>query len=63
MNKIKVLIVIPHMNAGGVQRVVLNQLNYLSNDNRFDIRLLVCDIRKDSYYNKIIHQKNTMLIT
>ena len=57
MKKIKLLLIVPHMNNGGAQRVVLNQLNCLSKNNQFDVRLLVCNVSSNSYCNKIISQK------
>ncbi len=54
--KIKVLHLIDHMNDGGAQRIVLNYLNDLSNDEDIEIKVLVYNNKTNSYCNRIISQ-------
>ena len=59
MKKIKVLNIITDMNNGGAQRIVLNYLEDLSNDDIIDFRVLVINSgNKDSYCYKKIKQEN-----
>ena len=55
--KIKVLHLISHMNDGGAQRIVLNYLNDLSEDDDLEIKVLVYGEKTNSYCNNIIDEK------
>lgn len=50
MKKIRVLQIISNMGDGGAQKVVLNYLSNLKDDQSFDVKLLVLNSKKNSNY-------------
>lgn len=57
MNKIKIAILISHMQDGGAQRIVLNNLFDLWNDPKLNILLFVLDQKSNSWCDNQIQEK------
>ena len=63
MKRIKILYLIGSMDDGGAQRVILNHLKKLNNDNEIELKVLVYSDKSNSYCNKIIEQnKHSRLV-
>lgn len=55
--KIKVMHLINHMGEGGAQRIVLNYLEDLKNDDDIELKLYVYKKATNSHWNKIVKEK------
>lgn len=58
MKKIKIMHIIDDMNDGGAQRIILNYLRDLKNDEDVEIKLFVYGFKNNSYVNRIIEKEH-----